>query len=144
MYAPRVLFMHGDVLVCRQTTNDFDGNENHLCFPSSSRKRMKFELFPKQGLLIILSYCHVTAVSQDMNGCLLDPGMSSCRYISYMIYIIIVLSWSSCHCVTRHEWVLIRPNDVAVSKPLDRPEISSQQDDKYDNWWWWWLWWCID
>ena len=84
VYAPRVLFMHGDVLVCRQTTNDFDGNENHLCFPSSSRKRMKFELFPKQGLLIILSYCHVTAVSQDMNGCLSDQGMSSCRYISYI------------------------------------------------------------
>ena len=101
VYAPRVLFMHGDALVCRQTTNDFDGNENHLCFPSSSRKRMKFELFPKQSLLIILSYRHVTAVSQDMNGCLSDPGMSSCRYISYICDIyhhrIIVIVMSLCH-----------------------------------------------
>ena len=79
VYAPRVLFMHGDALVCRQTTNDFDGNENHLCFPSSSRKRMKFELFPKQSLLIVLSYRHVTAVSQDMNGCLSDRTMSPCQ-----------------------------------------------------------------
>ena len=103
VYAPRVLFMHGDALVCRQTTNDFDGNEHehHLCFPSSSRKRMKFELFPKQGLLIILSYCHITAVSQDMNGCLSDPGMSSCRYISYICDIyhhrIIAIVMSLCH-----------------------------------------------
>ena len=28
VYAPRVLFMHGDALVCRQTTNDFDDNED--------------------------------------------------------------------------------------------------------------------
>ena len=28
VYAPRVLFMHGDALVCRQTTNDFDDNEH--------------------------------------------------------------------------------------------------------------------
>ena len=35
VYAPRVLFMHGDALVCRQTRNDFDDNERDDDFGSN-------------------------------------------------------------------------------------------------------------
>ena len=34
---------------------------------------------------------------------------------------------------TRHEWLLIRPRDVLVSKPLLRPETSSQPDHVDDD-----------